>query len=75
LALFGPTVPGRFGLRAPNVNLVAPLNCRERRPEDMTRQACWRSGRCVYADKTTCVDDLSPTDVLSALADVLGTRR
>lgn len=70
VALFGPTWAGRFGLRERHASLQSPLPCHVRDPADMTRQECWYTGRCVFAGRRTCVDDLD----VDAVYDALSTR-
>ena len=71
VCLFGPTWAGRFGLREPHANLQSPLPCDVRSPADMTGQECWYSGRCVFDDRDSCVDDLSVVAVTDALRRLL----
>lgn len=79
VCLFGPTMPARYGLRPPHANLMSRLPCAERQPVNMTHQPCWYSGRCVYEDRATCVDELRVDQVLAACLERLvvprGVRR
>lgn len=72
VALFGPTSPERFGLGPPHADVATPVPCPERDPLDMTRQACWwPGGRCVFAGRRSCVDDLGVATVLAAALTLL----
>jgi ADP-heptose:LPS heptosyltransferase len=71
VALFGPTWAGRFGLGAGAVDLQSPFDCPERRPENMTEQRCWYSGRCVYEEKASCMEDISVAAVLARARELL----
>lgn len=71
LCLFGPTVAGRFGLRDEHRNISSPLPCDERNPRNMTEQSCWYSGRCVFDDRSSCMDDIGVPTVTQAVADLL----
>jgi len=71
IALYGPTWAGRFGLRPPHINVQSPLECPERKPTNMTEQACWYSGRCIFPDRQSCMDDIPEPAVLRLAAAVL----
>jgi ADP-heptose:LPS heptosyltransferase len=71
VGLYGPTVAGRYGVAPPSRNLSSPFDCPERRPMDFTRQRCWYTGQCIFADKSTCCADLTPAAVLAAVQDLL----
>jgi ADP-heptose:LPS heptosyltransferase len=75
VCLFGPTVSGRFGLReagpVANRNLDSPLPCLVRHPLNMTEQSCWYSGRCVYEDRASCMEDISVPTVAAAVCSLL----
>lgn len=75
LALFGPTWAGRFGLRAPHLNVQSPLPCPVRDPQDMTEQRCWWSGRCVYAGRSGCVEEIDVATVAALAGGLLRSRR
>lgn len=75
VALYGPTWARRFGLRPGHASLQSPLPCDVRDPANMTEQSCWYSGRCVFPDRRTCVDDHSVDDVYAAARGVMAARR
>lgn len=66
LTLFGPSWHGRYGQRAPNLNLQAFAGCPERVPSDFTRQACWYAGSCPLGPWRTCLEEITVGDVLQA---------
>ena len=74
VTLFGPSWAGRFGLRAAHSSLQSPLPCEVRNPANMTDQLCWYSGRCVFDDRRTCVDDLDVGTVHRAVRAVVQAR-
>jgi ADP-heptose:LPS heptosyltransferase len=75
VCLFGPTVSGRFGLREEgHRSLDSPLPCPVRNPANMTEQSCWYSGRCVYDDRTSCMDDIPVAAVTAAVRSLLEAR-
>lgn len=69
VGLYGPTVAGRYGLTAGNINLQGLPGCEVRRPTSITEQACWWSGVCpLTADSShACMDDITPQQALAAL--------
>ncbi len=66
VGLFGPSWHGRYGLRAPNVNLQGFPECPQRVIADFTRQPCWYGGSCPLGRWQTCLEDISIGDVLEA---------
>lgn len=75
LGLYGPTSAGRYGVAPPSRNLETPFDCPERNPMDFTLQRCWAAERCVFADKSTCCDDITPAWALEAARSLLSTAR
>lgn len=70
ITLFGPSWHGRYGQPAPHINLQGFPECPERLIHNFTEQRCWYSGACPF-DWETCLDDISPDDVLNACRSVL----
>ena len=69
VALFGPTVAGRYGLdpRA-GTSLQGLPGCEVRRPLAITEQECWWSARCPLTDgDPACLADLSVDRVAAAV--------
>lgn len=75
LGLYGPTSAGRYAVAAPSRNLETPFDCPERNPMDFTLQRCWGAQRCVYPDKSTCCDDITPAAALAAARALLCAAR
>ena len=77
VALFGPTVAGRYGLdpRA-GTSLQGLPGCEVRRPLAISEQECWWSARCpLTAGDPACLADLSVAEVAAAvLALTPGTK-
>ena len=73
VALFGPTVVGRYGLDPRSgVSLQGLPGCEVRRPLAITEQECWWSARCpLTGGDPACLADLSVDAVAAA---VLGAR-
>lgn len=73
VALFGPTVAGRYGLDPRvGVSLQGLPGCEVRRPLAITEQECWWSARCpLTGGDPACLADLSVDLVATA---VLGAR-
>jgi ADP-heptose:LPS heptosyltransferase len=71
ITLFGPSWYGRYGQPAPHLNLQGFAECSERVIKDLTIQRCWYSGVCPIASWGTCLESISPHDVLSAAASFL----
>ena len=71
VALFGPTVSGRYGLDPRlGTSLQGLPGCPVRRPLAITEQECWWSARCPFTDgDPACLADL---DVDRVAAAVLG---
>lgn len=69
VGLYGPTVAGRYGLAAGNINLQGLPGCSVRRPTAITEQACWWSGDCPLTtdDSHACMDDITSLRALEAL--------
>lgn len=64
ITLFGPSWHERYGQPKPHANLQGYPKCPERVVQNFTMQACWYGGKCPIADWQTCVDEISPNDVL-----------
>jgi ADP-heptose:LPS heptosyltransferase len=64
ITLFGPSWHERYGQPLPHANLQGYPKCPERVVQNFTVQACWYGGKCPIADWQTCVDEISPKDVL-----------
>jgi ADP-heptose:LPS heptosyltransferase len=75
ITLFGPSWHERYGQPTPHVNLQGYPKCPERIIENFTVQACWYGGKCPIADWQTCVDEISPNDVLLAAKQILGVHQ
>jgi len=71
LAIYGPTWAGRYGVAPPSANLQTPFPCPERNPMDFTVQRCWWNGRCIFTDKLTCCEDVTPAEALAAAERLL----
>jgi ADP-heptose:LPS heptosyltransferase len=67
ITLFGPSWWGRYGQPAPHLNLQGFPDCPERNIDNFTEQACWYSGQCPF-EWNTCLDDISPDEVMQAIA-------
>lgn len=74
ITLFGPSWHGRYGQRAPQVNLQGYPGCPERAIANFTEQRCWYSGVCPFDQWQTCLEDISPADVLSAAVPFLSKK-
>ncbi len=70
ITLFGPSWHGRYGQPAPHINLQGYPDCPERVIRNFTEQYCWYSGECPLEWKT-CLDDISPDQVLQAATKLL----
>jgi ADP-heptose:LPS heptosyltransferase len=70
ITLFGPSWHGRYGQPAPHINLQGFPTCPERNISNFTEQSCWYSGQCPF-EWQTCLDDISPAQVLQATAAFL----
>jgi ADP-heptose:LPS heptosyltransferase len=75
ITLFGPSWHQRYGQPAPHVNLQGCPGCPERLIADFTKQQCWYAGLCPIAPWRTCLEDISPDEVLAAALPILGARR
>ncbi|SDU98597.1 Glycosyltransferase family 9 (heptosyltransferase) [Microlunatus sagamiharensis] len=73
VALFGPTVAGRYGLDPRSGSSLQGLpGCEVRRPLAISEQECWWSARCpLTGDAPACLADL-PVDRVAAV--VLASR-
>ncbi|WP_375400811.1 glycosyltransferase family 9 protein [uncultured Amnibacterium sp.] len=74
VGLYGPTMAGRYGLTAGNINLQGLPGCTVRRPTAITEQACWWSGDCPLTPDAShaCMDDITPKRALAALRALHG---
>lgn len=72
VTLFGPSWFGRYGQPAPHINLQGFPECPERLIHNFTEQRCWYSGNCPF-DWNTCLDDITPEQVLEAVDRLLST--
>lgn len=70
ITLFGPSWYGRYGQHPPHINLQGHPTCPERNIRNFTEQSCWYSGNCPF-DWHTCVDDITPTQVLETASKLL----
>lgn len=70
ITLFGPSWNGRYGRRAPHINLQGYPDCPERVIRNFTEQSCWYSGVCPF-DWNTCTQEISSQQVLAAAAKCL----
>jgi ADP-heptose:LPS heptosyltransferase len=73
VTLFGPSWHGRYGQPPPHINLQGHPDCPQRIVSDFTRQPCWYQGTCTLGDRPwlTCLEDISPEDVLAVAAPFL----
>lgn len=71
ITLFGPSWHGRYGQPSPHVNLQGYRECPERVIANFTKQRCWYGGVCPFAQWQTCLEAISPIDVLAAAAPYL----
>src|SRR5918998_558494 len=71
--LFGPAWHGRYGQPPPHLNLQGYPECPQRIVSDFTQQPCWYSGTCTLEDRSwcSCLEDISPEDVMAAAAPFL----
>jgi len=69
VALFGPTVAGRYGLDSrAGTSLQGLPGCEVRRPLAITEQECWWSARCpLTGGDPACLADLSVAAVAAAV--------
>ncbi|HIK15040.1 MAG TPA: glycosyltransferase family 9 protein [Leptolyngbyaceae cyanobacterium M33_DOE_097] len=72
ITLFGPSWHQRYGQPTPHVNLQGFPGCAERLATNFTQQACWYSGECPF-EWNTCLEDISPAQVLTAASSLLAT--
>ncbi|XGV98554.1 MAG: glycosyltransferase family 9 protein [Leptolyngbya sp. BL-A-14] len=71
ITLFGPSWHDRYGQPAPHINLQGYPDCSERNISNFTTQPCWYSGECPFDRWQTCLEDISPAQVLAAAAPFL----
>jgi ADP-heptose:LPS heptosyltransferase len=73
VTLFGPSWHGRYGQPPPHANLQGHLGCPQRIVSDFTQQPCWYAGTCTLEDRSwcSCLEDISPEDVMAAAAPFL----
>lgn len=74
ITLFGPSWHGRYGQPEPHINLQGYPDCPERVTANFTEQRCWYGGDCPLDRWHTCLEDISPDQVLAAAASFLGDR-
>ncbi len=74
ITLFGPSWQGRYGQPPPHINLQGYSECPERVIANFTAQRCWYSGVCPFEHWQTCLEDISPADVLTAAAPFLSRK-
>jgi ADP-heptose:LPS heptosyltransferase len=76
VTLFGPSWHGRYGQPPPHPNLQGYPDCPQRDVSDFTRQPCWYAEECTLKERpwSTCLEDVSVGDVLSAAAPFLEGR-
>jgi len=72
ITLFGPSWHQRYGQPTPHVNLQGFPECVERLATNFTQQVCWYSGECPF-EWSTCLEDISPAQVLTAIESLLAT--
>jgi ADP-heptose:LPS heptosyltransferase len=73
VALFGPTVRGRYGLFPDrSANLQGLPGCEYREPTAIAEQPCWWTGDCpLDASGPACMADIGVDTVLAAVLDQL----
>lgn len=71
ITLLGPSWYGRYGQPAPHVNLQGFSECPERVIRDFTQQRCWADGVCPLGHFRTCLEQISPKEVLGAASSFL----
>lgn len=74
VSLFGPSWHGRYGQPSPHVNLQGYPECSERNISNFTKQRCWYGVCPLEQSWQTCVDTISPTDVLAAAEQFLTSK-
>lgn len=72
ITLFGPSWHGRYGQPLPHANLQGYPECPERNIQNFTEQACWYGGNCPIAPWQTCLEAISPEEVVAAAAVMMG---
>ena len=71
ITLFGPSWHDRYGQPTPHINLQGYPDCPERDISNFTLQRCWYDGECPFDRWHTCLEAISPADVLAAAAQFL----
>jgi ADP-heptose:LPS heptosyltransferase len=71
ITLFGPSWHERYGQPSPHVNLQGYSECTERVIENFTEQSCWYSGVCPLGHWQTCLEAITPTEVMTAATSLL----
>lgn len=71
ITLLGPSWYGHFGQPAPHLNLQGYSECPERVVRDFTKQRCWIDRACPLGFWRTCLETISPDEVLGAAASFL----
>lgn len=66
ITLFGPSWHGRYGQPAPHINLQGYPQCTERVIANFTEQRCWYAGVCPLGLWPTCMEAITPAEVLAA---------
>src|SRR5215217_5996623 len=76
VTLFGPSWHGRYSQPPPHPNLQGYPDCPQRDVSDFTQQPCWYAEECTLKERpwSTCLEDVSAEDVLSAVAPFLEGR-
>ncbi|HEY0812643.1 MAG TPA: glycosyltransferase family 9 protein [Pseudonocardia sp.] len=75
VALFGPTVAGRYGLDPPSADLQGLPGCPHRRPTAITEQVCWWEAACPLSEHgPACMADLTSARVVDAVLALPGHR-
>lgn len=71
ITLFGPSWSRRYGHRAPHRDLQAFAACPVRCPADATTQPCWYTAVCPVRAWSTCLEAITPEQVLAAARPLL----
>ncbi len=74
VTLFGPSWHGRYGQPLPHINLQGYPECPERNISNFTEQRCWYGVCPLEKNWQTCVEAISPAEVLAAVKPLLGAR-
>lgn len=71
ITLFGPSWHARHGQPSPHINLQGYPACPERVITDFTEQRCWYAGICPLGMWRTCLEAITPAEVLAAAHTLL----